>query len=223
MDSRFSSLAAAALAFVVGATPVAPPQGVPSAHWKTTVTTEGARPGEALEEAEIWLQGGAMRIVERGKGPEKTNVLRINDEVYIWTEGQSAGLKLLAGLAASGGRPSHEYVRRIEEIRSRGKKLGSETVGGHACDVYALEGPVDGEGRYWLATDLQGFPVRAVVEKRVFLPSRPTVERNSVKLEYRNTDIQIPGKIPAGTLSVPQDVRFQDASEMILTGRPPRR
>ena len=197
-------------------------QGVPSAHWMSTVTVEGARPGQPLQEAEIWLEGGRMRIEERGKGSEKTNILEAEGQVYVWKEGETAGLRMSAELSARSGRPSHAYVRRLEEIRSRGQKTGVETVDGHACDVYVYESPQGGKGTYWLARDLRGFPVRAVVERRQVLPFKTSVEVSRVTLDYRNTEIRIPGKVPAERLAVPLGVEFQDATDL-TTGRPPRR
>jgi len=213
-------LAAAVVCAVVCAAVRA--QGVASAHWRSTVTVEGARPGQPLQEAEIWLESGRMRIEERGKGSEKTNILEADGEVYVWKEGQATGLRMSAELAARGGRPSHNYVRRLEEIRSRGQKTGVETVDGHPCDVYAFESPQDGKGTYWLARDLRGFPVRAVVERRQVLPFKASVEVSRVRLDYRNTEIRIPGKIPPERLAVPAAVEFQDATDL-MSGRPPRR
>jgi len=213
-------LAAAAACAVLTATASA--QGVPSAHWRSTVTVEGARPGQPLQEAEIWLEGGRMRIEERGKGSEKTNILEADGQVYVWKEGQAAGLRMGADLAARGGRPSHAYVRRLEEIRSRGQKTGVETVDGHPCDVYAFESPQGGKDTYWLARDLRGFPVRAIVERRQVLPFKTSVEVSRVRLDYRNTEIRIPSKVPPERLAVPAGVEFQDATDLI-SGRPPRR
>ncbi|MGE5276040.1 MAG: hypothetical protein ACM3SU_03515 [Acidobacteriota bacterium] len=213
-------LAAAAACAMLSA--AARAQGVPSAHWRSTVTVEGARPGQPLQEAEIWLEGGRMRIEERGKGSEKTNILEADGEVYVWKEGETAGLRMSAELSARSGRPSHGYVRRVEEIRSRGQKTGVETVDGHPCDVYAYESPQYGKGTYWLARDLRGFPVRAVVERRQVLPFKTSVEVARVTLDYRNTEIRIPGKVPAERLAVPAAIEFQDAAAL-MSGRPPRR
>lgn len=223
MRIRRARRLAAALGVCAAISAAASAEGLPSARWKSTVTLAGARPGQALEESQIWLQDSRMRVEARGTGFEKTNVLEADGEVYVWTEGQTTGIKMQAGLAARGGRPSHGYVRRIEEIRARGQKIGVETEGGHPCDVYAFETPRDGKGIYWLAKDLQGFPVRAVVERREVLPERPSVGLSRVKLEYRNTDVRIPGKFPSSLLDVPATVQFQDVTELMLRGPAPRR
>lgn len=208
--------AAMGVCTVLSATALAP--GIPSARWRSSVTLEGAGPGQPLEQAEIWMQGVRMRIETRGTGSERNFALEADGEVYFWTEGQPTGTRMAAGLAARSGRPSHGYVRRIQEIRSRGQRIGVETVDGHVCDVFGFENPLAGKGTYWLAQDLRGFPVRAVVERREVLPIKPGVELLRVKLGYRNTDIRIPGEFPPELLDPPANVHFRDVTELMLKG-----
>jgi hypothetical protein len=185
-----------------------------SAHWKTTVTLEGSRAGQALQEAEVWLLGGRMRIDERGTENERTNVLQSGAEVYIWVEGRTHGVKLAPGLAAR-GRPLHTFVRRAAEIRARGKRTGEQIVDGHPCEIFEFESREEGKGTYWLARDLGDFPVKAILERRLFLPysGKPVA---SDRVEYRNRDIRIGGPIPADRLEPPAGVQFQDATEIFL-------
>jgi hypothetical protein len=217
-----------AAAFTVLLAPVpspspSPARGVSSAHCTSTVAAEEARPGQAVEEAEIWLAGARMRIEARGEASRKTVVLGTETGVYVWVEGQSAGLRMSAAQAARSGRLLHGWLGRIEEIRSRGKKVGVERVGGFDCDVYQYQSPQDGRGTYWLAAKLQGFPLKAVRERDLYLPYRST-PIETTKLEYRYADVRIPARFPESLLAVPAGVKFQDASEILLKGRrpPPR-
>jgi hypothetical protein len=221
MHSRSARVRGAALALaIVARTPV--PTPVPlSVQWKSTVTLEGAPPGSPLQEAQIWLVGGRMRIEERGKGKEKTYVLKAGGEIYVWTEGQPSGIKMNQGLALRSGRPWHEYVRLIAAIRSGGRKLGTEKVDGYVCNVFRYDDPLAGKGTYWLATKLDDFPVKAVVERSMALPYRAEANR-TLKLEYHNTDIRLPASVSEASLAVPAGVKFQDVTELLLGGRPPR-
>jgi hypothetical protein len=182
---------------------------------------EGGRPDQPLQEAEIWLSGGRMRIEERGK--PKTIVLKAGNEVYVWVEGQSTGTKLSAGVAMRGGRPWHDYVLRIAEVRSRGKRLGAETIDGYACEVFELGSAPGEKGTYWLATKLQGFPLKAIVERPIPLPY-PSEANRTVKLEYRNTNVRVPGSVSDARLAIPSGVEFQDVNDLFLNkGRPIKR
>jgi hypothetical protein len=203
----------------VSGTPAPTAPGPLSAHWKSTVTVDGARPGEALQEAEIWLSGGRMRIDERGTESEATHVVVTGSGVFIWVDGRAEGVRVSPALAAR-GRPMHSFVARAAEIRARGKKTGEEKVDGHPCDVFEFESREEGKGSYWLARDLGDFPVQAVLESRVFLPGsgRPVAME---RVRYRNRDVRLGDRVPAGLLEPPAGVAFQDASEIFLNrGRP---
>jgi hypothetical protein len=207
-------IAAAIAAGALAAAPETPS----SAHWKTTVTMEGARPGDKLQEAEVWRDGGRMRIEDRTPGVPPTNLVSDGGEVYVWEAGKTAGIRMAQGMARQRGRPLHEYVRRVADIRSKGTLLREEKLDGHVCDVYAWETPQDGKGTYWLARDLKGFPLRVVIERPQLSPyrSKPIA---TITLDYRNRDVRVPASVPDGLLEPPDDVKFQDASE-ILGGHP---
>jgi hypothetical protein len=180
------------------------------------VTVEGARPGQSLQEAEVWLLGSRMRIAERGSAGETTNVLDAGARVYVWVEGRTTGVAVTPVQAAR-GRPLHGFVRRTGEIRSRGRSKGEELVDGHPCDVFDFESREVGKGTFWLARDLSDFPVKAVLERRIFLPhsGKPaSIDR----VEYRNRDIRLGGPIPAALFEPPPGVRFEDVTE-VFTGR----
>jgi len=207
----FSTLLSASLLAASPGTPV-------TAHWKATVTVEGARPGDKLQEAEIWRDGGRMRIEDRTRGAVPTNLVSDGGEAFVWEVGKTVGLRMAEGAARKRGRPMHDYVRRVDQIRTKGKLVGEEKVDGHACDVYAYETPQDGKGTYWLARDLKGFPVRVVIERSVMVPYRGK-PIDTVKLDYRNRDVQVPARVPEELLEPPNDVQFQDAAE-IFTNLP---
>jgi hypothetical protein len=186
------------------------------------VAVAGADPGVLLEEAEIWLSGNRMRIEEARKGSPTTVVLRTGTEVYVWEEGKSTGTKMSVGLSARSGRPSHDYVRKIEEIRSRGKKIGVEKVDGYSCEIFEYGSLPPEKGTYWLATEVQGFPVKAVTERSMPLPYRSEANRTQ-KLEYHNTHVRVPGSVSEARFTLPKGVEFQDLTDLFLRkGRPPR-
>lgn len=214
-----------AAAVLSGAAPVPAPTPAPAASasvaWKSSVTAEGARPGDKLQEAEIWLVGDRMRIDDRTPGIDPANELLAGGVFYSWKPGATAGIRLALGLARQGGRPLHDYARRIPEIRARGRVTGSEKIDGRACDVVELETPEDGKGTYWLARELRDFPLRIRVEKPgVYSPYRST-PLTIVKLEYRNRDVRFPAGIDGAELAPPRGVRFEDATQIFLNrGRP---
>ena len=190
-----------------------------TAHWTSEVTREGARPGQFLQKAEIWLSDGRFRIADRTPGVPPTDVLLVEDTVYLWEVGKTTGLKMPAGLARRSGRPWHDYAVRRTEVREAGKLMRSETRDGHPCDVVAYEYPPETKGTYWLARDLDDFPIRVELERpEAMLPyrSRPT---GTVRITYENREVRLGEKVDAARFAPPPGMKFDDASE-ILTGKP---
>ncbi len=178
-----------------------------------------------LQQAEIWLAGGRMRIEDSTPGLPPTTLVVAGGTAYSWQPGQPTGTKVSAALARRSGRPPHDYARRSSEIRSRGRPAGVERVDGHVCDVFEYDSFDEGKGRYWLARDLQDFPVRIVVDRPVArIPYRATPVE-TVELEYRNSAVRIPAAVEDAALSPPSGVRFEDVTYLFLNlGRPaPRR
>ena len=210
-----AGLAAAGL--VAGPTSAA--ERARTAQWKSEVTREGARPGQLLQNAEIWLSDGRFRIADRTPGLPPTDVLVVEDTVYLWEVGKTTGLKMPSGLAHRSGRLWHDYALRRTEVRQGGKLVRSEARDGHPCDVLAYEYPPETKGTYWLARDLDDFPIRVEIERpEAMLPSRsrPT---GTVRIAYENREVRLGEKLDPSRFAPPPGMKFDDASE-ILTGKP---
>lgn len=183
-----------------------------SVHWKSTIEIEGGRqPSPGPVQAEMWLKQGKVRTKTSMMGMTM-NMVRAGDTVFQWTEGEKNGMKMSA--VAARRHPGGDYANRIDEYRTKGKKIGSETVDGHPCEIYELTAPATGAGgarkdTAWLASDLHYFPVKVVSES------------DGSKQTTRNRDIQWNAAIPDAMVTPPADVEFQDMSEMMKGMRPP--
>jgi uncharacterized protein DUF4412 len=202
MSWRVVRRAAVALLAAMATAAVTRAESFVSAHWKSKFEIEGNRQGPSSGEYEIWTKGGKMRM--KGEmGKVTMNMLKISDDLYTWTDGQGQGMKINVAAAKQQNRPSHDYIHRIEEFKSKGKKVGSETLDGHPCDIYEYDAEKGNHGRYWLARDLRDFPIKAVVEQ------------NGMKVTYHNVKIEAPAMVADSMMEIPKDVEFQDLSEMM--------
>ena len=122
-----------------------------------------------------------------------------------WQEGQTTGVKMSANARPRGA--SADYVNKIDDIRAKGKKIGTETVNGHACEIYEYNETSERGGTakqtYWLAKDLKNFPVKVVAEI------------GDVKVTTVNSDIELGAAVPDSMVTPPDNVKFQDMSEMM--------
>jgi hypothetical protein len=188
---------------------VATAQKFDAVHWKSHVEMEGGQQGGRVPaDYEIWMKRGNMRMKANSAGMSM-NMLKRGDDLYTWTEGQGAGMKMNATSQPSKG-PSSDYVNRIEQFRTKGRKVGNEKIDGHPCEIWEYTDEHGSHGRYWLAQDLKDFPVKAVIDSA------------GTKTTYHNTDIQVAATIPDSMMAVPSNVEFQDMSEMMKRMQPNR-
>jgi hypothetical protein len=200
--SKAAALALAAL--VCGG--VLQAQSFESAHWKATTEMSGGPQGDMKTESEVWMKDKKMRAKTQVMGMNM-NVVKSGDFIYQWPEGQTSGMKIPVALRRRGGQ-SMDYVNKMADVRAKGKKIGAETVNGHACEIfeYNEETPERGgttKQTYWLAKDLKDFPVKVVTEN------------GGMKMSTLNHDVELGAAVPDSLLTPPDGVKFQDMSEMM--------
>ena len=119
--------------------------------------------------------------------------------MYQWAGGRRDGDEVRhGGQQRRGGAGAGDYVNRIDEYRTKGKKR-PEKIDGHPCDIYELT-TAGREGRerketVWLAKDLQNFPLKVISES------------NGTKVTSRNSDIEFKAAIPDSMLNRPPTSR----------------
>ena len=163
-------------------------------------------------ESEIWMKDKKMRAKTQAMGMNM-NMVKSGDFIYQWQEGQTTGMKIPANMNRRGGQ-SIDYVNKMDEVRAKGKKIGSETVDGHACDIYEQNETSQERGgatkqTFWLAKDLKNFPVKVVTETQ------------GRKRTTWNRDVDLSASVADSLVTPPDAVKFQDMSEM-MKGMPPQ-
>ena len=184
-----------------------------SAHWKSTIEVEGGnQQGIGPMQSEMWLKSGSMRTKMQVMGMTR-NMLKSGDTMYQWAEGEKTGMKFSTAVQQRQG-PSGDYASRIDEYRAKGKKTGSEKIDGHPCDIYELttqgRSGRDHKETVWLATDLHNFPLKVISES------------NGTRVTSRNSDVEFKAPISDSMMKPPDDVAFQDMSEMMKGMQPPK-
>ncbi|MFN2385129.1 MAG: hypothetical protein ABR576_02390 [Thermoanaerobaculia bacterium] len=171
-----------------------------SGHWKSRTVMDGGPQGQATAEGEVWLKNEKMRMKAKMSGMD-SNMIIAEDVVYQWMEGQPTGMKMPK---TAESKASADYVNL--DLRTKGKKIGTETVDGLVCDIYVLETNEAGQKAKqtgWLARAKSGFPVKWVMES------------GKTKTTTTNRDIEIPANVPDSMMTPPASVRFQDMTELM--------
>jgi hypothetical protein len=185
-------------------------QAFESAHWKSSTEMSGGPQGDMKSESEVWMKDKKMRAKTQVMGMNM-NVVKSGDFIYQWPEGQTSGMKIPVTMRRRGGQ-TMDYVNKMADVRAKGKKIGAESVGGHACEIFEYDEETPERGgttkqTYWLAKDLKDFPVKVVTEN------------GGMKMSTLNHDVELGAAVPDSLLTPPDGVKFQDMSEM-MKGRP---
>jgi len=207
LSSKAAGLVLAACGAVLQA------QAFESAHWKATTEMSGGPRGDMKSESEVWKKGEKMRAKTQVMGMD-VNVVKSGDFVYQWPEGQTTGMKIPVNMNRRGGQ-SMDYVNKMADVRAKGKKIGTETLEGHPCEIFEYNESDQERGgttkqTYWMARDLKGFPIKVVTEN------------GGMKMTTVNHDVELGAKVPDSLLTPPDSVKFQDMSEM-TKGMPPQK
>jgi hypothetical protein len=199
-----------ALAFLLG-TGVAGAQGFSSAHWKAKSQIEGGPQGDMSTESESWMKEKKVRVRTKVMGMDM-NVIKSGDFAYQWQEGQNSGMKMPAKMRRRGG-ASMDFLEKMEDVRTKGKKVGTETIDGHPCEIYEYTEPAAEAGgsgprepakeKYWLARDLKNFPVKTIAET------------GNMKITTTNYDIDLGAHVSEAMVTPPENVKFTDMSDMM--------
>jgi hypothetical protein len=198
--SRMSRNSLAAMLLAGIAIP-AQAQSFPSAHWKASTVIEGGGRGDVTAESEMWTKDEKTRIQSQVRGMT-SHMIVVGDTIYQWIEGQPSGMKMPKGATPSSSSP--DYMKM--DIRTRGKKIGTETIDGHVCDIYQMETNDQGrKAKYtgWLMRDKSWFPAKWVIES------------GKTKTTSLMRDVEIPANVPESMMTPPANVRFQDMAQMM--------
>ena len=134
------------------------------------------------------------------------NFVKSGDTTYQWVDGQKMGMKTSTRLferqAAAG-----DYATRIDEYRRNGKKVGSEKIEGHPCDIYELATTGSPAGTAKRPSGSR--PICTI------FPVKVVVEASGTKMTSLNREISFGAPIPDAMLTPPSDVSFRDMADMM--------
>jgi hypothetical protein len=171
-------------------------------HWKSEMSGTGVPPGLT---SETWLKGERVRTVMQT--PMGESVVIVKDKVvYMQTGGMA--MKMPAEAQQQKGpmpRPT-DYATRLEELLKGGKKVGTETIDGEACDKWIVkpEG-VKGEETIWISPSLQ-------------FPRQISVKTDAGEIIVKNTNIEKKVSLEDKAFEPDPNVTYQDMSGAMRRG-----
>lgn len=187
-----------------------------TASW-TTQTTQKDETGKTTNsEGKMWIDGDKYRMESKNQQDGKLMVM-IDDgqEMYMYTPAERKAFKWGRAMESMySGMLSGDLVAESARQRKTAKKIGSETVDGKPCDIYAypqtvtfMQNQVTSDVKEWFWA-AEKFPLKTVVKtpkyqmKMMFITTEmPASETTSVikDLKFDQTFDASLFALPAGT------------------------
>jgi outer membrane lipoprotein-sorting protein len=179
-----------------------PPAPFKTAHWRCKIDASGIS-----IPSETWFRApGQFRTVTNVAGHDMISLVNGND-IYFFQPGAFIGMKLdrAAARPQARGVESDELLQQMHRWRTTGRKVGSETLAGRACDVYEINETVNGQatkGKVWLWTR-NGFPLRTVLQI------------GSLAAEMTMGEVELDVPVADELFQLPPNMQFQDLGALM--------
>ncbi|MDP3703944.1 MAG: hypothetical protein Q8R78_06110 [Candidatus Omnitrophota bacterium] len=170
-----------------------------SASYDQTVTQ-----GRQVMTGKVNMKDEMFRIDMMAEG-QATATLHNASGTYTYMPAEGMAMKL-PGLSASQRPIEHadNYAQYLNERQA--KRIGTETVDGHPCEVYQFTDPeIEGTVTAWVWTEKQ-FPIKMEIEDK----------SGKILVEIRN--VQLGAALPDALFQLPADVQVMDMGNMFQMG-----
>jgi outer membrane lipoprotein-sorting protein len=159
-------------------------------------TTQGRR----VTDAKVSLKNELFRMETTAEG--RTAIILRNGE-GSFTIMPSEGMAMKTPLRPGQGpiRGADNYAQYLEERHA--ERIGAETVGGYACDIYRFTDPEDGS------------LVTAWVWKDKMFPVKFEVEGREGKMLIELSNVQLGANIPDADFQVPPGIQVMDMGALM--------
>jgi hypothetical protein len=178
-----------------------------SAHWTAVRRVEGGSiPKRKPAEFQVWMRGDSALIGGGANADDSVRILRVGNDAYSWHLGGTTGMKIASPesderkLAVA----SVDYIAKSAVCRQNGKRGNTGTYDGHPFVRYGCIVPSDSTTRvYYYATDLQNFPVYALI-----------MFADHTVIVYDAKALEVPATFSDSLLMVPAGVQFAPGPAM---------
>jgi hypothetical protein len=178
-----------------------------SAHWIAIRRVEGGSiPKRKPAEFQVWMKGDSALIGGGAGALDSVRILRVGSDAYSWHLGGTTGMKITSPesderkLAVA----SVGYILQSAACRATGKRGTTGTYDGHPFVSYDCTVAADSTKRvYYYATDLQNFPVYALI-----------MFADHTVIVYDSKALEVPATFSDSLLMVPAGVQFAPGPAM---------
>ena len=173
-----------------------------TAHWRCKIEASGLS-----IPSETWFRApGQFRTVTTAAGHEMISLVNGND-IFMFQPGATVGMKLDRATVRqqAKGIDNDDLIQQIQQWKARGRKIGSETLNGRACDIYEISETINGQatkGKVWLWTR-NDFPLHTVLQI------------GSLATEMTMSEVELDVPVADELFQTPPNMQFQDLGALM--------
>ncbi len=140
-----------------------------TASWTVLSTQKDETGKTTVSESKLWISGDKYRMEAKGEQGKQMVVLDDGRDLYMYQPGENKAFKWGPGVESMFSNIlSSDLVAESARQRKAAKKIGSETVDGKPCTIYAyhskltmMNNVVEADVKEWLWT-AEKFPLKSV-------------------------------------------------------------
>lgn len=217
-------VACGALALTAGAAAAAAP--LKSAQFDVVTLTQG-QGAQITINSKVWVKGDKVRVEMKHPFMGQMNLIADGKHIYQIDPVQKQATRTDQMRATGGREPWQMFVANVEQLREKARRIGSETIDGHVCDIYTRREGERGHSasvKAWITRTLKPpMPLKVVRQVTLERPNASLSQTVTVRLRNLKLNPSLPDslfKLPAGMKIVEGDPMLPNGAGLPGTGIP---
>lgn len=159
------------------------------------VTLEQGQGGQITITSQVWVKGNKVRVEVKHPLMGEMKMIADGKNIYQIAPAQKQAMKTDQMKATNGREPWQMFVANVDQLREKARKVGSERIEGHMCDIYVRKEAGDGGNnasiRAWITRTLKPpMPLKVVRTVTMQRPGASLTRTTTVRL--RNVKLNVP-------------------------------
>jgi outer membrane lipoprotein-sorting protein len=163
------------------------------------VTLEEGQGGQITVTSKVWVKGNKVRVEVKHPLMGEMNLIADGKNIYQIAPAQKQATKTDQMKATGGRQPWQMFVANVDQLREKSRKVGSEQIEGHLCDIYLRqEGGNGGSAsvRSWITRSLKPpMPLKVVRKVSMQRPNASITRTTTVRMRKVELNVSLPDSL----------------------------
>jgi hypothetical protein len=169
------------------------------------VTLEQGQGGQITVTSKVWVKGNKVRVEVKHPLMGDMSLIADGKNIYQIAPAQKQATKSDQMKATGGRQPWQMFVANVDQLKQKARRVGSEQIEGHLCDIYLRQEKGSGNSasvRAWITRTLKpAMPLKVVRKVSVQRPNASFTRTTTVRMRKVELNVLLPESLfvlPAG-------------------------